>query len=172
MDEIEGIFIDVFEEVTFGLSGIELRTLDNKDKEELSGNILSGIIKTIDDDGITIVGTTTDVMVNEISNAINGGEELNIEEQELYYKEYLNIIFGRFLSELKKVVSIKSRFTVPIIIEGEFKEYVNSHKNKCEVYFWCKYGIIKIYIIQGFAKEMLNKISMQKNVDIKLGNNS
>ena len=68
---------------------------------------------------------------------------LSEEEGDAYFKEYMNIFFGRFISEINNVVGRSSRFVIPVLLRGSYRETAeNEYSNRIDVGFMSEQGRI------------------------------
>lgn len=78
---------------------------------------------------------------------MNDGSELDQEEKDAYFKEYLNIFFGRFLSLINNEMGRASRFFIPTLLRGTYKDTeANQYKNSVDVSFMSEQGRIQIIL--------------------------
>ena len=74
--------------------------------------------------------------VKKIVDGMSRGMELSSEDREAYFREYVNIFFGRFISAINKKTGRPSRFVIPVVLKGMYQETAESlYKNQVEVGF-------------------------------------
>lgn len=148
--ELTNAFVgDILEKVliacTDKLTGIKLdtpQTRKRKIENPISVVILSkGIFKS------KVVGTFPSAYAKSIVEKMSHGAELSEEEQDAYFKEYINICFGRFISCINNEIGHASRFVIPVLIRGAYKDTAEGvFKNRLDLVFCGPYGRIEFVV--------------------------
>ncbi len=50
------------------------------------------------------------------------GAKLSKTDREAYFKEYMNIFYGRLISRINNEIGKASRFIIPVLIRGAYRE--------------------------------------------------
>lgn len=80
-----------------------------------------------------------------VVDTMSHGIELSEEDWNAYVKEYMNIFFGRTISRINNELGKASRFIIPVIIRGEYRESgYKTFDESIEMTFKSEYGTIKI----------------------------
>lgn len=64
------------------------------------------------------------------------------EDREDYFKEFVNIIYGRMVSNVNNYIGKGSRFSPPVILPQDYKWSADDYENEKRFYFYSKYGTI------------------------------
>lgn len=82
-----------------------------------------------------------------VVHTMSDGVELEQEEKDAYFKEYLNIFFGRFISVINNEIGKASRFVIPVLLRGAYRESgATLYKNKVDISFMAEQGRIQIIL--------------------------
>jgi len=140
---VEDIIKTVCPTVTEQVSGISLKNTDPKPvriDNPISvvvmsrGNFISKAVMTLPLD-----------FVKRIVDGMSRGTELSSEDRDAYFREYVNIFFGRFISAINKKTGRPSRFVIPVVLKGTYQETADPvYKNRVEVGFAADDGDMQI----------------------------
>lgn len=82
-----------------------------------------------------------------VVDKMSRGEKLSEEDQTAYIKEYVNIFFGRTISKINNRLGKASRFIIPVIITGDYRESgYKKFDETLELALVSDYGTVKIRI--------------------------
>lgn len=131
--------------VTKQVTGIDIEPLTKRKKKvenPVSVIIISkGIFKS------KVVGIFPRKFMNAVIEHMNDGKGITGEDGDSYYKEYLNMCFGRIISSINNEIGKASRFVIPILMDGAYDaEQEDEYKNRVNLIFSSEYGNIKIGI--------------------------
>lgn len=85
--------------------------------------------------------------VNKVVDRMSHGEQLSEEERDLYFKEYINMCFGRFISVINNQTGQSTRFVIPVMVRGTFKdEEAYEYKEGTSVDFDTDLGRVNISV--------------------------
>lgn len=140
---VENVMSDIFTRVTKTLTGIDVSINSGKSKRitrPLSAVILSkGVFAS---KSICVFSRN---FMEAVTKRMNIPSDASDEDVQLYFKEYLNITYGRIISSLNGILKRPSRFLIPVIIPGVYKEsFPNTLSNFCEITLHCEFGDMKI----------------------------
>lgn len=91
------------------------------------------------------VGTFPAGFADTVVNKMCHGELMSEEERDAYFKEYINIFFGRFISRINNEIGRASRFVIPVVLRGPYRETADAeYKNRVMVAFTGEQGRIEI----------------------------
>lgn len=91
------------------------------------------------------VGVFPNAFAEAVVNKMSKGEQLSNEEKEAYFKEYINICFGRFISRINNEMGRASRFVIPVLLKGTYRETADaSYKNHIVVSLMSEQGRIEL----------------------------
>ena len=81
--------------------------------------------------------------VETVVDKMSNGAELSKDDREAYFKEYLNIFYGRFISKINNEIGHASRFIIPVLIRGAYRETAEAdYSNRIVRTFMCDQGKI------------------------------
>lgn len=100
----------------------------------------------------------------KIVDRMSNGRQLSKEDREAYFLEFVNIFFGRFISDVNNKTGHPSRFVIPVLIEGAYIDNTDTvYGNQVSAGLSGEQGDLKIVIkydvlpdysnLQGLAKE-------------------
>lgn len=111
---------EVLHEVTKQLTGIELKppaTRKKRIENPVSVVVLSkGTFKS------KMVGVFPADFLDSVICGMGGGDDLTQEDRDAYFKEYLNMFYGRFISRINNEIGKASRFVIPVLLRGTYRE--------------------------------------------------
>lgn len=85
--------------------------------------------------------------VENVVNHMSRGESLSPEDRDAYFKEYINIFYGRFISKINNEIGRASRFVTPVILRGTYRETADmDYKNRMLIGFMSDYGKVEIIL--------------------------
>ncbi len=94
--------------------------------------------------------------VNVVVDRMSGGELAEKGEREAYFKEYMNIFFGRFISKINNELGRASRFVIPVLLPGTYRDTTDmEYRNSLVTSFMSDYGRVEI----TFRYELLPEYS-------------
>lgn len=94
----------------------------------------------------TIIMFPTD-FTEAVVKSMCKGAELSDEEKDAYFKEYVNIFYGRFISAINDEIGRASRFVIPVIIRGVYRETADAeYTNRIQIGFMSDYGKIDMML--------------------------
>ena len=154
--------MSVFASVTEQLADIELSeviSVPDEVEEPLSvvvmsrGNFISKAV-------MTLPRTFAETIVDRMSN----GEELSGEDREAYFLEFVNIFFGRFISAVNNKTGHPSRFVIPVLVQGVYKDNADAstYNNTVSVGMTGKYGELRIVIKYDILPDYSNLQALAK----------
>ncbi|MCR5686154.1 MAG: hypothetical protein K6G81_12215 [Lachnospiraceae bacterium] len=131
---MEDIIKTVCPSVTEQVSGISLKNADSKPIS--IDNPISVVVMSRGNFMSKAIMTLPLGFVKKIVDGMSRGMELSSEDREAYFREYVNIFFGRFISAINKKTGRPSRFVIPVVLKGMYQETAESfYKNQVEVGF-------------------------------------
>lgn len=81
--------------------------------------------------------------VETVVDRMSNGASLSKDDREAYFKEYMNIFYGRFISKINNEMGRASRFIIPVLIRGSYKETAEAdYSNRVETSYMCDQGKI------------------------------
>ncbi len=100
----------------------------------------------------------------KIVERMSNGRELPRDEREAYFLEFVNIFFGRFISDINNKTGHPSRFVIPVLVEGAYTDNADTaYSHMVSTGLTGEYGDLRIVIrydvlpdysnLQGLAKE-------------------
>lgn len=88
-----------------------------------------------------VVSVFSTEFVNAVVDKMSQGEQLSAEDRDLYFKEYINMCFGRFISIINNQTGRASRFVIPAMVRGTLKEEeVYDYKERTSIDFGTEFG--------------------------------
>ncbi|MBP5331654.1 MAG: hypothetical protein J6Y89_07355 [Lachnospiraceae bacterium] len=99
-----------------------------------------------------------------VVDRMSNGRDLTKEDRDAYFLEFVNIFFGRFISDINNKTGHPSRFVIPVLVEGAYVDNADTvYGNIVSVGLTGEYGDLRIIIkydvlpdyanLQGIAKE-------------------
>ena len=141
---VEDIIRTVCPSVTEQVSGISLKSSDSKPVAGID-NPISVVVMSRGNFMSKAVMTLPFEFVSKIVDGMSKGSELSSEDREAYFREYVNIFFGRFISAINRKTGRPSRFVIPVVLKGKYQETAESaYKNRVEVSFEADDGDMQI----------------------------
>lgn len=131
---VEETYREVYYEVTKQIADLDVSaplTRKKRIENPVSVVVLSkGIFKS------KAVGVFPQEFVDIIVSRMSDGEQLTSSEKVAYFKEYMNICYGRFISRINNEIGHASRFVIPVVLSGTYRETGESdYKNRVEIGF-------------------------------------
>ncbi len=135
----------VYSSVTEQLTGIQLKpppTRKRRIENPVSVVVLSkGVFKS------KAVVQFPAEFVEAVVDKMSSGAELSKEDREAYFKEYMNIFYGRFISKINNEIGRASRFIIPVLLRGPYRETAESdYSNRLVIPFMSDYGKIEFVL--------------------------
>ena len=85
--------------------------------------------------------------VETVVDKMSNGAELSKDDREAYFKEYMNNFYGRFISKINNEIGHASRFIIPVLIRGSYRETAEAdYSNRIETSYMCDQGKISFVI--------------------------
>ena len=142
---VEEAFRDVYTTVTRQIAGIELEPPSTRKKKiecPIAIVVLSkGTFKS------KAVAQFPAGFADEVVRRMSNGVVLSDEEKDAYFKEYMNICYGRFISRINNEMGRASRFVIPVILRGTYRETADSsYNNSIEIGFGSSHGRVEIVL--------------------------
>lgn len=73
------------------------------------------------------------------------GAPLTPDDKDAYFREYLNMFFGRFISAVNNEIGRASRFVIPVLLRGTYRDTGTAiYSNRVEVDFMSEHGRVNI----------------------------
>ncbi|MCR5431869.1 MAG: hypothetical protein K6E95_04870 [Lachnospiraceae bacterium] len=150
---IEDTIRSVYPAVTQTVAQIELKEPPPRKKRieaPISVVVLSkGIFKS------KVVSTFPSLLVDEIVNRMSKNSQLSQEDRDAYFKEYINMCFGRFISKINNETGRASRFVIPVMIRGLYRTTTqdNQFSDTARVDFGSDYGSVNMVVSYDILPE-------------------
>ncbi len=101
--------------------------------DAITDNIMTGIVTTRGMFQALIICEMQNSLCDKLVLEMNLGDKLNLDDQILYIKEYLNIICGKALSDINNQLGSRSKLSVPHIVQGSYgleekHDYILKHE--------------------------------------------
>ncbi len=94
-----------------------------------------------------VVMTLPDRFAEQIVDRMSNGRELSKEEREAYFLEFVNIFFGRFISDINNRTGHPSRFVIPVLLKGTYTDTADTvYGNSVCAGMTGEYGEVRIII--------------------------
>ncbi len=79
---------------------------------------------------------------------------LSPEDKDAYFKEYINMCFGRFISRINDEMGRASRFVIPVMIRGLYRTPPdNQFADTARVDFGSEYGSVNMVVSYDILPE-------------------
>lgn len=149
---IEETIRSVYAAVTKVVAQIELREPPPRKKRiegPVSIVVLSkGIFKS------RVVSVFPSRLVEEIVDRMSNNSPLSPEDRDAYFKEYINMCFGRFISKVNNETGRASRFVIPVMIRGLYREnQSNMFTDTAKVDFGSDFGNVSMTVSYDILPE-------------------
>ncbi len=101
-----------------------------------------------------VVSTFPSLLVDEIVNRMSHNSLLSEEDRDAYFKEYINMCFGRFISKINNEMGRASRFVIPVMIRGLYRGTPdNMFSDTAHVDFGSEYGSVNMTVAYDILPE-------------------
>lgn len=140
--DVQNTFQRVFVDMTKKLLSIEMEEILNY--QGITAMDCSFLIRTEGAFVSIMQFHMEEQLYEEIAATIYKRQMLTEQEKKLYVTEYLNIVCGRFLSEINNILGCRSKLSVPLKVKNNRINKISGHRVKLS--YQCPYGIINIII--------------------------
>ena len=135
----------VYSSVTLQLTGIQLKpppTRKRRIENPVSVVVLSkGVFKS--KAVVQFPAEFVETVIDKMSN----GAKLSRDDRDAYFKEYMNIFFGRFISKINNEIGRASRFIIPVVLRGTYRETAEAdYSNKVVTSYMSDQGKIEFIL--------------------------
>jgi len=149
---IEETIRSVYSTVTKTVAQIELKEPPPRKKRieaPISVVVLSkGIFKS------KVVSTFPSLLVDEIVDRMSHNTPLSPEDRDAYFKEYINMCFGRFISRINNETGRASRFVIPVMLRGLYRTTQDDmFTDTARVDFGSDYGSVNMIVSYDILPE-------------------
>ena len=101
-----------------------------------------------------VVSTFPSLLVDEIVDRMSRNTPLSPEDRDAYFKEYINMCFGRFISRINNETGRASRFVIPVMIRGLYRSSPeNQFSDTAHVDFGSDYGSVNMTVSYDILPE-------------------
>ncbi len=101
-----------------------------------------------------VVSTFPSLLVDEIVDRMSNNSPLSQEDRNAYFKEYINMCFGRFISKINNETGRASRFVIPVMIRGLYRPpQENVFTDTARVDFGSDYGSVNMTVSYDILPE-------------------
>ena len=101
-----------------------------------------------------VVSTFPSLLVDEIVDRMSNNSPLSQEDRDAYFKEYINMCFGRFISKINNETGRASRFVIPVMIRGLYRPpQENVFADTARVDFGSDYGSVNMTVSYDILPE-------------------
>ncbi|MCR5521006.1 MAG: hypothetical protein K6F44_03740 [Lachnospiraceae bacterium] len=101
-----------------------------------------------------VVSTFPTHLVDEIVDRMSHNSPLSPEDRDAYFKEYINMCFGRFISQINNETGRASRFVIPVMIRGLYRmPQDNVFTDTARVDFGSDYGNVNMIVSYDILPE-------------------
>lgn len=139
-ETIKSVYTMVTEQVT-GITLTESPARKKRIENPISVVVLSkGIFKSK-----AIIFLPEDFEEYVVGRMNRDGSDLSPDDKDAYFREYLNMFFGRFISAVNNEIGRASRFVIPVLLRGTYRDTGTAvYTNRVEMDFMSEQGRISI----------------------------
>lgn len=148
--EIDNLFVEdtfrtVFCNLTQKVSGVELQNPSSRKRK--TSNPVSVVVLSKGAFKSKVIAIFPAAYIENVIKGMNSGELPPEDERDAYFKEYINMGYGRFISVINNEVGSASRFVIPVLLRGTYKEVIETAYSNCvDIDFVSDYGRIKVKV--------------------------
>jgi len=95
-----------------------------------------------------VVSVFSSQFVDKVVDRMSNGDNLSPEDRDAYFKEYINMCFGRFISQINNETGKASRFVIPVMIRGVYRlaQDNSTYADTAHVDFGSEFGNVNMTV--------------------------